>query len=566
MPDPLLRANILLLLVGVLAFHPTQGEASVVSRSTGSSRDTHELDTIPQQNKLLCDGLSDDTDALNSLVARISSVGHGNIVLPQGTCIIRSVALANNIAFIGQGRGNTILKLRDKRGDYEAIFGTNRSRFTRVSFSHLTIDQNTRANPITSCGLVSGPRFVIATGSGSSSLRVDDVQFKGLANVNTIYAGSAFTLLQNDDFELDCSGSTYYDHSTVYVAGDHSQTQHNVFKGCMDRGGSVTAIEIHGSDQQVTDNTIDDYWIGMNITGVALAVSKQLLVADNIIRACYYGIQLWSNKYQSHMAGFGLQDVIVERNSIRITQTAWTKNAVTGGANLGNPSGIWVNPTANLPLANLVIQSNTVEYDLESDPSVPFNGNGVGIGYWDSTDLNTITSLHVLENTIKNASSNAISVSANGGGIEISRNIIINPGSSASSGLSGAYRNGVRVGSSAPMTGVRINDNFISDNLATSRIARAIYFDTPAGSELSAIGNRFSVSGTNIKSLQQFVECSNDTQMPLVKALVLSPPIMVVFLPSHKVAPGSTFIYSDHAFVYQADRDRKTLTWVRTSL
>jgi Pectate lyase superfamily protein len=515
-----------------------------------------------RQNGLICNGVTDDTMALNTLISKVSSAGGGTIVFPQGTCLLTTIILADNVAFFGQGRGASILKVKDGTADYDAMFGTNRSRFTNVSFLNLTIDQNTRGNPVTT-GLESTPRFVIATGGGSSGLVVDNVEFRELANGNTIYSGSASTIIRNSRFVLNCSGSTYYDHSTVYVAGEQSRTEHNIFEGCINVGGSVTAIETHAGGQQVIANTIEGYWIGMNITGVALTTSRDVSITDNTIKDGYYGIQLWSNQYRSHASGYGLDGVVIRHNDIRLTQTAWTKNPVTGAANIGNPSAIWVNAMANLPLANILIQANTIEYDLETNRFTPQNTSGMGIGYWDSTDTNSIRGLEILDNVIRNTNANGIRISANAQDVDISGNTIVNPGSSANSALSVYYRNGIFISSKTPISNVRVNNNIISDNESTSRIARAIYFNAAPGTELSAIGNRFSMSGTDISSLQQFVDSSSNMPSALVQAVVTAPRITVSLLPTHKFALGSSFTDAGWKFIYQASQDSQPPSWIR---
>jgi hypothetical protein len=551
----------LLLFLGLpIASNSVAGGSTAIASDPffGSSETRHDVVYEVWNNGVKCDGFTDDTEAFNTLIAKVGSAGGGNIILPAATCIVTHVNLANNVHILGKGRGSTTIRVKNNAGDYEAIFGTNKSTFINVGFADLTIDQNTTANPLTPKGLSAKSRFVIATGAGSSQLTVERVELKDLANVNTIYSGSEFTNITDSAFSLNCGGSVYHDHSTVYVAAEHSQTRHNIFRGCVNAAGSVTAIETHGGSQTIVANTIDDYWIGMNITGVAATESSNVSVTDNSIKGAYYGIQLWSNRYHSHTTGCGLHGVTIESNVVRLTQAAWTRNPVTGGQNAGNPSGVWVNAESNLPLAVITIQRNTIEYDLETGGSAPYDPSGVGIGYWDSTNGNSITSLKVLGNTIKNATLNAIRVSANGSDFDISGNIIINPGSSANSGLSAGYRNGILIASTTALKGVRVNNNTITDNQSTSRMVRGIYFAAARGSELSAVGNKFAITGASITSLRSFVDCDNDVQLPFVQGFVESPRITLPLLPSCHVAPGSTFTTQDH--VYHVNPDSRTWT------
>jgi len=188
------------------------------------------------------------------------------------------------------------------------------------------------------------------------------------------------------------------------------------------------------------------------------------------------------------------------------------------------------------------------------------NSSGVGIGYWDSTNANSITSLKILGNTIKNANVNAIRVFADGSDIDISGNSIINPGSSANNRLNPGYRNGIFIASTTALGNVRVNNNTITDNQPTSRMARGIYFAAASGSQLSAVENHFSVPGSTIGSLLGFVDSNSDTQLPFVQASVDSPQVTSWLLPAHKVAPGSTFVDATHGYLYYARQDGRTWT------
>ena len=295
----------------------------------------------------------------------------------------------------------------------------------------------------------------------------------------------------------------------------------------------------------------------MNITGVASIDTTDVSVSDNTIKSAYYGIQLWSNRYRSHTTGYGLHGVTIKSNAIRLTQTAWTRNPVTGGENVGNPSGVWVNAAANLPLAAIAIQNNSIEYDLETANSAPWNSSGMGVGYWDSTNSNSITSLKVLGNTIKNATVNAVRVSANGNDLDISGNTIINPGSSANKSLSAGYRNGIFIASTSAIAGVHINNNVITDNQPTSRITRGIYFALATGSQVLLLGIT-SPSLDQYRFLAGIRRFQCDLQSALVQSLVDSPQITPALLPTHKVSAGSTFTDMTIGHVYQVGQDNRT--------
>ena len=141
---------------------------------------------------------------------------------------------------------------------------------------------------------------------------------------------------------------------------------------------------------------IDSYEVGMNITGIAPTESDVNVVSGNSVYNAYYGINLWSYQYTGHTTGFGLSDLAVTGNTIRLTQTAWTTDAGSGASVIGNPEGISVNPDSNLPLKSLLIGHNIIEFDLESSSIAPHNeASTMGIGYWDALGTNSATNIKI---------------------------------------------------------------------------------------------------------------------------------------------------------------------------
>ena len=520
------------------------------------------------QPSLNCDGV-DDTIRLQAAI----SAG-GTVTLPTGTCVVSGtgtmLTLVSNLAIVGQGMGVSTIKVKGANGDYDNILGPANVPFTNVSFSNLTIDQNTTGNP-TTANMPSHHRISVATGGegGGQKLSVTNVEFKDVAAQQTIYSGSDNTDIINNVFTLNCSGTHYYDSSIIYTNAEHVNINDNRFNGCLNGAGSVTAIETHGGNYAVTGNVIDNFWQGMNITGVALTDSNNITVTGNTINDAYFGIHLWAIQYKTHTTGYGLHGLVIDSNPIRLTQTAWTVNPGNGLGEAGQSSCIWFNTTNNLPVSVVTIANNTCEYDLESSSSAPYQADGTAIGWQDYYNSLTTTLSHVkvLGNTIKNAPINAIHFSAAVADVEIARNTIIDAGSSQSSSAISYYQNGIMLGSVASSTSsdIRVDDNIIIDDLATSRMVRGIYV-VFAGTvtQLALRRNRFSVTGGTPTAYLYPVDLNNNTNLPQMENIIEAPGLgSGGRITNAQVALGSSYRDATTGYVWHVAQDGAT--WLPSS-
>ena len=71
-----------------------------------------------------------------------------------------------------------------------------------------------------------------------------------------------------------------YDRSTIYTDAANVTITGNTFTGRLVNGttigatGATTAIEIHGNDQTITNNTISNYAFGVNVVYIELGYSN----------------------------------------------------------------------------------------------------------------------------------------------------------------------------------------------------------------------------------------------------------------------------------------------------
>ncbi len=488
-----------------------------------------------------CDGTSDDTQSIQRAINAAVASG-ARLLLPAGTCIISPPGagyifkIGPKLHVEGEGMELSVLKVRNHAGNFTVIFGSFGATNDNLEFRDFTIDYNTTNNPAAALG---HGRLAVGTGSNSRAMTWDHVVVRDIASINVIYSGSQYSQVTNCRFELNTSGTIYHDHSTIYMASEHVMIVNNVFVGGINAPGAVTAIETHGGRQIITGNIIDGYLVGMNVTGVAASDSEGIVVNSNSVINGYYGITIWSNNYRSHTGGYGITNATISGNVIRLVQTAWTTNAVTGAPTIGNASGITINPTANLPIKTLLIAGNTIEYDLELLSTASFSGaSEMGIGYWDSTNSNGAFNVRIDGNVVINAPASAIRWAPGGGdNIEISDNMIVNAGSAANPGLISSFRSAVMVSAASAISHIAVLRNNIIANSAVGGMAYGI--EVLGDSCELADGNSVSASEGPKSGYLQYIHTSAGKCATAVHGVQLTPPLKSSMLPRIGVAPGS---------------------------
>ena len=488
------------------------------------------------------DGVADDTAAI---AAAIAAATGRTLTIPAGTYLITPTltlsAFPNliNMVLRGEGQGASILKIKSGAGSYYTIFGIG----THTTLSNLTIDMNSTGNPnISSADALAHPRFALTADNTTTGLTVDHVTFQDIDDINVISSGGTNTTITNSSFIGIGGGSYGHDHSTLYLAGETALVSNNVFssKG-INSLGACTAIELHGGHMTITGNVITNLRIGLNVTGIAKSDSMAVVVSGNSITGATNGIQLFSSAYSTHVSGYGLYGVTVSNNAIRINQDLWTIDPITGLATIGVSNGIGFSPTNNLPFRDVLINGNTITFDLNADAGLPINTATYGIGYWDSLSqtVNTFYNLTISNNQILNCPAVGIRVSATGANLRIADNSIIDPGSSLNVGLVSAYRAGIFLLSNTnPIAGLSLVGNYILDDLATTRMAAGMssYLANAGGILLQ--GNVIAVTGATTSAFSNAYNFSTATQLPLIND-VLSVPVSAA-LPPQRVLNGST--------------------------
>ena len=353
-------------------------------------------------------GTTDNTAAIQAAMDAAATAGR-NIHFPMralgqpyvigGTGLILKVAPGVKIT---ADPGVTI-KVKNNNGNYKSMLGGTvaGSDLSGLVVEGVTFDQNTPNNVVSNVAsyYVDGSqRFCILAGIGSG-ITIKDCKFINIDGLNTLYlGGSAMKDVRVQDCEFDLVGTSpaRHDHSTIYTTCDGQTITGNKFRGVLGGYGAVTAIETHGSSQVVTDNRIDGFQIGMNITGITDIGNDGVLVQGNTIYNALIGIQLWS---WSGTNG-GLKNVHLDNNIIRLNRDAWYHTPSSA-----HPRGICVAQASGgggtiTHIEQLKITRNTITFKTASNSLTNdyLNASGIELVTTDATI--ELRVLEVSDNTV----------------------------------------------------------------------------------------------------------------------------------------------------------------------
>jgi hypothetical protein len=414
------------------------------------------------------------------------------------------------------GNGATI-RLVNAAGNYETIFSgaTAGADLSNLTIKNLTIDQNSTNNTVTNTGQLSGnPRFAIRIYAGRH-IRIQDCTFRDIQAVNTVVANGTTV---SDVHVTGCKfydvggGTVDFDHSTIYFQGKIGVFSANTFQASSTlANGARTAIEMHGSQWVVSDNTITDYMIGIIPTGVA-PETVGTVVANNTIRNCRFGIVLYANNYTPQDSDFGIDGMTIIGNQIYIVD----RSAFGASLPMG---GVIIDNNADLPIRNLRISNNTIAVPLQT--SIPTDTNAsLGIGMWSLAGI-SMSNVAIENNTVINFPLAAIRLSV--GDLSESRicnNVLTNPGSTLDTSRAESFRSGVVV-VAANVSGLEIDNNQIIDNLDTSRIKFGIYILVSTSSEgLYIRDNVIAATGSTTTSLLYQILPSTNVPLPFLRGVM----------------------------------------------
>ena len=110
------------------------------------------------------DGVTDDTDAVRSAINHVLSLNGGVLFFPTGVYITKKLTIYNEMFFVGEGRGNSIIKLKDGANEnliegYQSgtLWDTNSTGgLTHYGLKDIELDGNNTNNTSGSCLAVYG--------------------------------------------------------------------------------------------------------------------------------------------------------------------------------------------------------------------------------------------------------------------------------------------------------------------------------------------------------------------------------------------------------------------------
>jgi pectate lyase-like protein len=189
------------------------------------------------------DGVTDDTNAIQSAMDDCARAGGGNVFLPTGTYLLQeSLLLRNGVNIIGAGMYVTTLKVGDGMNapaiiDDAVAKGSSASAFGKVHLSDFGIDGNQANNPSGQEGIFTSAYFstfekLFITGCGTHGMRMG---FSGMSNASSQNRIVGCRI-------ADCAGAgIYFDINGI----DHTVSQNYIYncnQGVVIRNGGVRVI------------------------------------------------------------------------------------------------------------------------------------------------------------------------------------------------------------------------------------------------------------------------------------------------------------------------------------
>ena len=274
-----------------------------------------------------------------------------------------------------------------------------------------------------------------ATFGGDSPLNatMSDTTFTGMGGGNTFVNGG-YLLADYDVSSLYVTTRVSTDTFVITNSTFEKRTD-NVFYGVR------TAMELHGPNITVRNNTVQGYSNAVNVVGHPV-VSDSQVYDGNTFNNVGVGFSVWS------FVTMGLTNTQISNNNININVDLWTSAETLTPPTYSGREGIAFAYVPNLttgPIANLTIINNRITFSSQSPTLVGDPGiwgrvrgeRGAGIAIGDTDDevypnkwANIrVTNLVIQNNTILNALSNGILLNSDVRGARISGNSIVDPGS-----------------------------------------------------------------------------------------------------------------------------------------
>lgn len=446
------------------------------------------------------DGKTDDRLAIQAAIDAVSKSGGGTVFFPEGTYLVSApyrgkdsqaqISAASEVTLEGAGMYRSIVKIADNQGAWAALFGC--SRVDKFTMRNLGVDANGSTNkcvPNKPGGNGDNCTHILVRLVNSTNVTIQKCHFYNHSGVWVIicWAGSNLTV---DSCIMDRIGgfTVDFDHSTIYTDNDGPVTiSNNIFSSKDGPGtlGARTALEIHGSNQKIINNTITGFRYAINVcTGKGSgSTGNQEYIGNRItgVGSCFV---FWS------MTAAGLDGLLFQDNILEVDVNGW-KNMYAG-----EHRSMFQTSSARGPVKNLVIRHNSLNYKGSEGYGIASNLHaGMWLGAIPGTkSVLPISLLTITDNTISNSTGAGIALVTDVVDAKISGNTIINPGR-ALSGLNEKYASGIYL--EGNMKNVVLDNNTLIDDQKTNTMKTGIWEETSNQGGCIISNNSLKVKGSN---------------------------------------------------------------------
>jgi len=287
------------------------------------------------------------------------------------------VIFKSGLSFQGAGKGKTIITtlddLKRRTGVSEIWYFNAPNGAHDVAFSSMTFLMKGRTNPV---GEKPTNNPAIAAAKQSSNFTIRDIEFRNNPGNQTIFLnydnslGTNYSISDCDFINMGYGvpgNDNNLDHSSIYISGHNAYISRNHFYNS--RTGNITAIEVHGSNATIENNT---QLRGGSFTILASTHSDASASILNNIAIETYGIILWPSSpkhaidsvtiYGNHLKNCYTRSCVYARPADRmpelhtISNLTITTNIFRGKSSLLNPlTGVMIGTRTR----NALITNNT---------------------------------------------------------------------------------------------------------------------------------------------------------------------------------------------------------------
>lgn len=432
----------------------------------------------------LGNGVTDDTAAIQAAIDTAAGT-KATVFFPPGTYILgtftgtgvanRALTAKPGVTLLGASRESVTLKVKPSGGNYFALItaATGSTNIDGFSLRRITFDHNTNNNVVASPGTMVSDlnyRATLVAYIGSRVV-VEDCRFTNLDCVWQVTAYGDDVAVRSCLFDGYVTSGAFHDSSTIYTSGKRNLIQGNRFNGTLGANGSFCAIETHGGGLSIADNVVNNFFNGVNVTGLAVTDAIGISVADNDFTNVSTGVILWSNT-TGNTSGWGLENVTVADNTITVDYDSWRPMANTHG-------GIQLDPTSNLGCRNVKITNNTIRYKTFVGVPTASDFKNTGVAWYRPTSPTGLTdeAIEIVDNQVIGSVGPGIYIQSKSvmKALRIRGNLFINPATGGGAAFDPSYRAGVKVaGAQDSFSSLHIENNITIDNRGTAVVTAGV--------------------------------------------------------------------------------------------